>query len=82
VDVLATVLNRATLVADLTENDSNSVTMAPQTIKYFSRQSDIPLRIGLLLDTSTASDRIKLSRKPPVNFLTPFSVAGKDQPLP
>jgi len=52
------------LVPDLTENDFKlSDEGVPQTIKYFSRQSDIPLRIGLLLDTSNSiRDRIKLSR--------------------
>src|SRR5437660_11587348 len=52
VDVLATVLNRRNkLVPDLTEEDFKLLDEnVPQTIKYFSRQSDIPLRIGLLLD--------------------------------
>src|SRR5438105_9695254 len=54
VDVLATVLNRRNkLVPDLTQDDFKLLDEnTPQTIRFFSRQSDIPLRIGLLMDTS------------------------------
>jgi len=82
VDVLATVLNRRNkLVADLTENDFKlSDDGAAQTIKYFSRQSDIPLRIGLLLDTSNSiRDRIKFEQEAAVNFLYTVLRRGKDQ---
>src|SRR5215471_12141768 len=30
----------------------------PQTIKYFSRQSDLPLTIGLLVDTSVSQGNL------------------------
>ncbi len=82
VDVLATVLNRRNkLVPDLTENDFKlSDEGVPQTIKYFSRQSDIPLRIGLLLDTSNSiRDRIKFEQEAAVNFLYTVLRRGKDQ---
>src|SRR5215467_13999472 len=61
VDVLATVLNRRNkLVSDLTKEDFKIIDdNVPQEIRYFNRQSDIPLRIGLLLDTSNSiRDRI------------------------
>src|SRR5215471_8674753 len=61
VDVLFTVLNRRNkLVADL-EKESFKVSDdgVVQDIRYFSRQTDLPLRIGMLLDTSNSiRDRI------------------------
>src|SRR5215813_13795462 len=72
VDVLATVLNRRNkLVADLTKDDFKIIDdNVPQEIRYFNKQSDIPLRIGLLLDTSNSiRDRIKFEQEAAVNFL-------------
>ena len=56
VDVLFTVLNRRNkLVPDLEKNDFKiSDDKTPQAIRYFSKQTDLPLRIGLLLDTSNS----------------------------
>jgi Ca-activated chloride channel family protein len=82
VDVLATVLNRRNkLVPDLTQDDFKlSDDNVAQTIKYFSKQSDIPLRIGLLLDTSNSiRDRIKFEQDAAVNFLYTVLRRGKDQ---
>jgi len=82
VDLLATVLNRRNkLVPDLTEEDFKLTDdNVPQTIKYFSRQSDIPLRIGLLLDTSNSiRDRLKFEQDAAVNFLYTVLRRGKDQ---
>jgi VWFA-related protein len=82
VDVLATVLNRRNkLVPDLTQDDFKILDEnAQQTIKYFSRQSDIPLRIGLLMDTSNSiRDRIKFEQDAAVNFLYTVLRRGKDQ---
>jgi VWFA-related protein len=82
VDVLATVLNRRNkLVPDLTQDDFKILDEnTQQTIKYFSRQSDIPLRIGLLLDTSNSiRDRIKFEQDAAVNFLYTVLRRGKDQ---
>src|SRR5579859_4712401 len=82
VDVLATVLNRRNkLVPDLAQEDFKLLDEnAPQMIKYFSRQSDIPLRIGLLLDTSNSiRDRIKFEQDAAVNFLYTVLRRGKDQ---
>src|SRR5579885_955296 len=65
VDVLATVLNRRNkLVADLNKEDFKIIDdNSPQEIRFFSKQSDIPLRIGLLLDTSNSiRDRIKFEQ--------------------
>jgi Ca-activated chloride channel homolog len=82
VDVLATVLNRRNkLVSDLTKEDFKIIDdNAPQEIRYFNRQSDIPLRIGLLLDTSNSiRDRIKFEQDAAVNFMYTVLRRGKDQ---
>src|SRR5215470_18508394 len=72
VDVLFTVLNRRNkLVSDLDKPDFKVLDdNVPQDIRFFSRQSDIPLRIGLLLDTSNSiRDRLKFEQDAAVNFL-------------
>lgn len=82
VDVLFTVLNRRNkLVSDLNKEDFKLTDdNAQQEIRYFSRQSDIPLRIGLLLDTSNSiRDRIKFEQEAAVNFLYTVLRRGKDQ---
>lgn len=82
VDVLATVLNRRNkLVSDLTKEDFKIIDdNATQEIRYFNRQSDIPLRIGLLLDTSNSiRDRIKFEQDAAVNFMYTVLRRGKDQ---
>jgi VWFA-related protein len=82
VDVLFTVLNRRNkLVPDLEKGDFKVLDdNKPQEIRYFSRQTDLPLRIGMLLDTSNSiRDRIKFEQDASVNFL--FSVVrhNKDE---
>src|SRR5712691_8444553 len=80
VDVLFTVLNRRNkLVPELEKGDFKIWDdKAPQEIRYFSRQSDLPLRIGMLLDTSNSiRDRIKFEQDASVNFL--FSVLRRNK---
>ena len=82
VDVLATVLNRRNkLVSELDKTDFKLLDdNVQQDIRFFSRQSDIPLRIGLLLDTSNSiRDRIKFEQDAAVNFLYTVLRRGKDQ---
>jgi len=82
VDVLATVLDRRNkLVPDLEKNDFKVTDdNAPQEIRYFSKQSDLPLRIGMLLDTSNSiRDRIKFEQEAAVDFLYSVLRRGKDQ---
>src|SRR6267378_992670 len=65
VDVLFTVLNRRNkLVPELEKSDFKIWDdKSPQEIRYFSKQSDLPLRIGMLLDTSNSiRDRIKFEQ--------------------
>ncbi|HEY6945473.1 MAG TPA: VWA domain-containing protein [Candidatus Acidoferrum sp.] len=80
VDVLFTVLNRRNkLVPDLDEKDFKVFDEGkPQEIRYFSKQSDLPLRIGMLLDTSNSiRDRIKFEQDASVSFL--FSVLRRNK---
>ena len=82
VDVLFTVLNRRNkLVSDLDKSDFKVLDDgAQQDIRYFSRQTDLPLRIGMLLDTSNSiRDRIKFEQDAAVNFLFSVIRRGKDQ---
>lgn len=82
VDVLFTVLNRRNkLVPDLGKDDFKILDdNKPQTIRYFSRQSDLPLRIGLLMDTSNSiRDRLKFEQDAAVSFLYSVIRRNKDQ---
>jgi Ca-activated chloride channel homolog len=82
VDVLFTVLNRRNkLVPDLEKGDFKIFDdKNPQEIRYFSKQSDLPLRIGMLLDTSNSiRDRIKFEQDASVNFLYSVLRRNKDE---
>lgn len=56
VNVLATVRDKnGQIVKDLNKDDfSVSEDGRPQTIKYFARETDLPLTLGLLVDTSAS----------------------------
>jgi VWFA-related protein len=60
VNVLATVTNKkGQIIRDLTKDDfSLAENGRPQTIRYFSRETDLPLTIGLLIDTSDSQLRV------------------------
>ena len=60
VNVLATVRTRKNeIVRDLTKDDFLlSENGRPQTIRYFSRESDLPLTVGLMIDTSMSQQRV------------------------
>src|SRR5713226_3957175 len=80
VDVLFTVLNRRNkLVPELEKSDFKIFDdKLPQEIRYFSKQTDVPLRIGMLLDTSNSiRDRIKFEQDASINFL--FSVLRRNK---
>jgi VWFA-related protein len=82
VDVLLTVLDRRNkLVPSLEKQDFKVLDdNVPQDIRYFSRQSDLPLRIGMLLDTSNSiRDRIKFEQDAANNFLFSVLRRGKDE---
>jgi len=82
VDVLFTVLNRRNkLVPELEKGDFKIWDdKAAQEIRYFSRQTDLPLRIGMLLDTSNSiRDRIKFEQDASINFLFTVLRRNKDE---
>ena len=82
VDVVVTVLNRRQkFITDLQrENFSVLEDGQPQDIRYFSRQTDLPLRVGLLLDTSNSiRDRIKFEQEAAIDFLFNVIRRKKDQ---
>src|ERR1700704_172501 len=82
VDVLFTVLNRRNkLVPELEKSDFKIWDeKTAQEIPYFSRQSDLPLRIGMLLDTSNSiRDRIKFEQDASTNFLFSVLRHNKDE---
>jgi len=82
VDVLFTVLNRRNkLVSDLEEKDFKVLDdNNAQDIRYFSKQSNLPLRIGMLLDTSNSiRDRLKFEQEASNNFLYSVLRRGKDE---
>src|SRR3974390_260672 len=80
VDVLFTVLNRRNkLVSDLRQPGFRVLEdNQPQDIRYFSKQSDLPLRIGMLMHTSNSiRDRLKFEQDAANNFL--FSVLRRNK---
>src|SRR5688572_24342014 len=82
VNVLATVLNnRNRVVFDLKQQDFKIFDdNEPQEIRFFSSQSDLPLRIGLLLDTSNSiRDRLEFEQEAAIDFLYNVIRKGKDQ---
>jgi Ca-activated chloride channel homolog len=82
VDILFTVLNRRNkLVPDLEKGDFKIFDdKAPQEIRYFSKQTDLPLRIGMLLDTSNSiRDRLKFEQDASTNFLFSVLRHNKDE---
>src|SRR6266478_8667472 len=82
VDVLFTVLNRRNkLVPDLDKDDFKIWDdKTQQAIRYFSRQTDLPLRIGLLMDTSNSiRDRLKFEQDAAISFLFSVIRHNRDQ---
>src|SRR5271154_4943618 len=82
VDVLFTVLNRRNkLVPDLQKEDFQIFDEKfQQDIRYFSKQSDLLLRIGMLVDTSNSiRDRIKFEQDASINFLFSVLRRGRDE---
>jgi VWFA-related protein len=60
VNVLATVRDKhGKTISNLTKDDfALSEDGKPQTITYFTRETDLPLRLGLLVDTSLSQRRV------------------------
>jgi VWFA-related protein len=82
VNILATVRTKpGQLVTDLTKEDfSLAENRRPEDIRYFSRESDLPLTIGLLVDTSMSQKRVLESeRSASFQFVDQVLREGKDQ---
>jgi VWFA-related protein len=60
VNVLVTVHDKqGKIIADLAKDDFDLAEEGrPQTIKYFTRETDLPLTLGLLVDTSLSQRRV------------------------
>ena len=81
VNVLTTVTDKKNrLVTDLTKDDFRIFEDGkPQEIRFFSRETDLPLRIGLLLDTSNSiRDRLSFEQEAASDFLNAAVRPGKD----
>jgi VWFA-related protein len=81
VNVLATVTDKKNrLVTDLTKDDFRVFEDGkPQEIRFFSRETDLPLRIGLLIDTSNSvRGRLHFEQEAAVDFLNAVLRPDKD----
>jgi Ca-activated chloride channel family protein len=82
VDVLFTVLDRRNKLVPALEKEDFKISddKSPQSIRYFSKQTDLPLRIGLLMDTSNSiRDRLKFEQDAATSFLFSVIRRTKDQ---
>ncbi len=82
VNILATVRTKAgQIVNDLAKDDfALTENKRPQEIRYFSRESDLPLTIGLMVDTSMSQARVLESeRSASFQFVDQVLREGKDQ---
>lgn len=68
------------LVLSLTKDDVRVLEdEKPQSIRFFSRESDLPLRIGILIDTSNSiRDRMRFQQEAAIDFLNAALRPGKD----
>src|SRR5579864_5809463 len=82
VNVLATVRTKKNeIVRDLTKDDFLlSENGRPQTIRYFSRETELPLTVGLMVDTSMSQQRVLESeRSASFRFLDQVLRESKDK---
>jgi VWFA-related protein len=72
--------NKNRLVLDLTKDDFHVFEdKKPQDVRFFSRESNLPLRIGILIDTSNSvRDRLRFEQESAIDFLTTTLRPGKD----
>ncbi len=81
VNVLMTVTNRRNRLENGLSKEDFKVfeDNKPQTIRYFSRETDLPLRIGVLVDTSASiRDRLRFEQEAAIDFLETTLRPGKD----
>ncbi|MSO20816.1 MAG: VWA domain-containing protein [Acidobacteria bacterium] len=75
--------NKNRLITDLTLEDFQvSENGVKQTIKNLARETDVPLRLGLLVDTSNSiRDRLEFEQKASIDFFSSLLVRGRDKAL-
>ncbi len=81
VNTLVTVQNRSgELIHDLKQDDFKLLEDGrPQTIRYFSQQSDLPLTLGLMVDTSMSQEKVMdAERGASMRFLDQMFRENKD----
>jgi VWFA-related protein len=81
VALLANVMTKkGAIIRDLTKDDFVLAENGrPQTIRYFSRQTDLPLTLGLLVDTSMSQEKVlDQERAASFRFLDQVLRDGKD----
>ncbi len=82
VNLLATVrTKKGAIVRDLTKDDFSVLENGrPQTLRYFSRETDLPLTLGLLVDTSMSQQKVLESERTACfHFLDQVLRENKDQ---
>lgn len=82
VNVLFTATDKKNrMVLNLTKDDIKVFEdKTPQVIENFSRESDLPLRIAILIDTSNSvRDRLRFEQEAAIDFLTTTIRPNKDQ---
>ena len=82
VNILATVRTKSgQLVNDLSKDDfALTENKRPEDIRYFSRESDLPLTIGLMVDTSMSQKRVlENERSASFQFVDQVLREGKDK---
>ena len=82
VNVLFSVTDRKNrLVLNLSKDDLRVLEdNKPQSIRFFSRESDLPLRIAILIDTSNSiRERLRFEQEAAIDFLTTTLRPHKDQ---
>ncbi|HEV2491925.1 MAG TPA: VWA domain-containing protein [Terriglobia bacterium] len=82
VNVLFTVTDKKDrMVLNLTKDDFHIFEdKVPQAITNFSRETDLPLRIGILVDTSNSiRERLHFEQEAAIDFLSETLRPGKDQ---
>jgi VWFA-related protein len=81
VNVLTTVTDKKNrLVTDLAKDDFRIFEDGkPQELRFFSRETDLPLRIGMLIDASNSvRDRLRFEQEAATDFLNEAVHPGKD----
>jgi len=81
VNILTTVTDKKNrLVTNLTKDDFRIFEDGkPQEIRFFSRETDLPLRIGILVDTSNSiRERLRFEQEAAIDFLNTVVRPGKD----